>query len=221
MSGSSVHRGWCAAIACCCLAAVAGVAGPALAGTDGPPRSRVAVTFSGGTLAERATVIAALAASSFPWHIIPQPIAVRIASGLETQSTPGTVSIDANLLDTGSFAWGIVQHEFAHQVDFLVIDSSKREALWRLVGGRAWCWGGTASVLDHAAYGCERLASTIAWAYWPSPANAISPVGSAEVAVADAAAFRRALTRILAASSAPVERAAGVTAAAAAQRDRT
>ena len=31
---------------------------------------------------------------------------------------PGQIWLDASLLDSGRFSWGVVQHEYAHQVDF-------------------------------------------------------------------------------------------------------
>jgi hypothetical protein len=30
-------------------------------------------------------------------------------------------------------------------------------------------------VLQHNQYGCERFASTLAWAYWQSPQNCMNP----------------------------------------------
>src|SRR6185295_4400716 len=41
------------------------------------------------------------------------------------------------------------------------------------LGGSDWCYG--VQGLAHAAYGCERFASELAWAYWPSADNSMSP----------------------------------------------
>src|SRR5690348_8450730 len=73
--------------------------------------------FAGGSSRERAQVQAALGASSFDWSMLP-PVTVHIGSVGASYSTPGNVYLDAGLLDSGRFAWGVVQHEFAHQVDF-------------------------------------------------------------------------------------------------------
>lgn len=131
--------------------------------------------FDGGTLQQRAQVIAALEASTFPWGIVPQQIVINIAPGLPSAATPGRISLDADLLDSGSFAWGVIQHEYAHQVDFFLLDAAQRAILLTKLGGRDWCY--STPRLDHADYGCERFASILAWVYWPSPENALRPDG--------------------------------------------
>ena len=154
-------------------------------------------TFAGGTPAQQTQVRAALAASSFPWGIVPGSVTIEIAPGLTTQSTPGRISLDANLVDSGTFGWAIVQHEYAHQVDFLAVSQSGRAALQQALGARVWCWANNAT-LDHAAYGCERFASVLAWAYWRSADNALAPQGPGDEAGALApAAFKRLLGQVL------------------------
>src|SRR5690349_17813247 len=74
-------------------------------------------SFAGGTRAEQATVRSALQASSFDWGLLPQAVVVHIGSYGDSYSTYGNVFVDASLLDSGRFAWGVVQHEFGHQVD--------------------------------------------------------------------------------------------------------
>ena len=74
---------------------------------------------------------------------------------------------------TGRFAWGVVQHEYAHQVDFILFDDAIRTELLRQLGGTDWCY--SVADLPHAAYGCERFASTLAWTYWPSAENCLKP----------------------------------------------
>src|SRR4051795_1911163 len=74
--------------------------------------------FAGGTAKEQAAVRAALEVSSFDWGLIPRTITVHVGAYGTSYSTVGDVYLDATLLDSGRFAWGVVQHEFAHQVDF-------------------------------------------------------------------------------------------------------
>src|SRR5262245_29576671 len=76
--------------------------------------------FSGGSSRERTQVQEALSASSFDWSRLP-PVTVHIGRVGASYSTPGNVYLDAGLLDSGRFAWGVVQHEFAHQVDFFLL----------------------------------------------------------------------------------------------------
>lgn len=158
-------------------------------------------TVSGGTPDEQAQVRAALDASSFPWSVVPGTVSITIGNGVPTAAWPGGISLDAGLLDTGTFAWAVVQHEYAHQVDFLLLDDDARAALLPLLGGRAWCGPDVDAAvvgLAHAAYGCERFASTLAWAFWPSADNALKPVSArSESAALPPALFRRLLGALL------------------------
>jgi hypothetical protein len=128
-------------------------------------------TFDGGTKQQRGTVIAALEASSFDWTLVPGPIAIHIVEGEPSRSIPHEIWLDADLLDAGEFAWGVVQHEYAHQVDYLLFDETQRALLLKRLGGRDWCYGTPG--LAHDQYGCERFASTFAWAFWPSRENSM------------------------------------------------
>jgi hypothetical protein len=65
----------------------------------------------------------------------------------------------------------------------------------RVLGGTDWCYGVTG--LDHSAYGCERFASELAWAYWPDAANSMSPACTHESGALPVAAFRRLLAQVL------------------------
>jgi hypothetical protein len=130
--------------------------------------------FDGGTEAERATVVAALDASAFDWSVVPARVTIRIRRGEDSNAVPGRITLDADLLDAGVFAWGVVQHEYAHQVDFLLLDAPSRKLLLQQLGGVVWC--SSTVPLPHAAYGCERFASTLAWAYWPVRANCMRPL---------------------------------------------
>ena len=152
--------------------------------------------FVGGTAKEQATVRSALAASSFDWGLIPSTITITIGSFGTSYSTYGQVHLDASLLDAGRFSWGVVQHELGHQVDFFLLDDAKRQVLEQALGGTDWCY--SVPGLAHSAYGCERFASELAWAYWPSPDNSMRPSASSnEAGAMPAAQFRQLLAQLL------------------------
>jgi hypothetical protein len=156
-------------------------------------------SFDGGTGSQRAQVGKALNASSFDWAIIRNQITVHIGR-FDSHAAPGEIWLDARLLDSGRFSWGVVQHEFAHQVDFFLLTPENRVELQRLLGAKAWCW--ETSGLQHADYGCERFASTVAWAYWQNGDNCMKPASQHdESAGMTPAAFRAALARLLDVSS--------------------
>jgi hypothetical protein len=162
--------------------------------------------FAGGTSGEQAVVRAALDASAFDWNLVPAQVTIRIAPGLDTSAEPGVISLDPGLLDSGRFSWGIVQHEYAHQVDFFLLDDAKRAQLLAALGGKDWCYHTVG--LAHSAYGCERFASTLAWAYWQTPDNCLAPRGpNDEAAAMPPAQFRALLTQMI---GAPVVPAAGL-----------
>jgi hypothetical protein len=154
--------------------------------------------FDGGTPQEHRTVAAALGASAFDWDVVPGRVVIRIERGADSSATPGRIVLDADLLDAGVFAWGVVQHEYAHQVDFLLLDDADRAALLRELGGDAWCYIDLWEALHHASYGCERFASTLAWAYWPVRANCMQPTrGDDEAAALPPVQFRALVDRVL------------------------
>jgi hypothetical protein len=129
--------------------------------------------FAGGTAKEQATVRSGLNASSFDWSVIPRSVTVHIGAFDGSYSDAGNVYLDGALLDSGRFSWGVVQHEFAHQVDFFLFDDAKRAQMAAALGGGDWCY--TVESLRHSDHGCERFASELAWAYWQSSDNAMSP----------------------------------------------
>jgi hypothetical protein len=131
----------------------------------------------GGTPPERKVVTTALEVSSFDWGVVPGRVTIRIAPGAASRATRGSIWLDSHLLDAGAFAMGVVQHEYAHQVDFFLFDDTIRAELLQQLGGMDWCY--RVADLPNADYGCERFASTLAWAYWPSPNNCLKPVASA------------------------------------------
>jgi hypothetical protein len=183
------------------LVAGCAVAGPALAGGGN-------YVFDGGTVFQQRQVRLALEASAFDWGRVEPQVTIRIARGATSLATPGRIVLDANLLDGGMFAWGVVQHEYAHQVDFFLLDDADRAELAAALGGEAWCYGGLE--LPHAAYTCERFASTLAWAYWPAPQSSMRPTSSADESAALApAAFRALLGRLVGATTRPAASAIG------------
>ena len=109
--------------------------------------------FTGGTATQQATVHSALEASSFSWGLIPRTVAIHIGSFGDSYSTFGHVFLDGPLLDSGRFSWGVVQHEMGHQVDFFLLDDTKRAAMLQLLGGQDWCY--SVQGLKHAQHGCE------------------------------------------------------------------
>lgn len=147
--------------------------------------------FDGGTAAERSQVRQALDASSFDWSVVPVTVTIHIERGVDSEATPGEIWLDSNLLAAKRFAWATVQHEYAHQVDYFVLTPEDRAALSIVFGTPDWCYG--IPGLRHEQYGCERLASTIAWAFWPSPQNALRPHGAGDEALAGSPAAVRGL----------------------------
>jgi hypothetical protein len=145
--------------------------------------------FEGATPAERSTVRAALTASSFDWGIVPQRVTVHVGAYGTSHSTAGHIWLDRGLLASGRFAWATVMDEYAHQVDFFVLDPVRRSLLAQRLGAAAWCY--ETEGVGHTDQGCERLSSMVAWAYWPSKDNAYKPESSAdESAAMPAAEFR-------------------------------
>ena len=160
--------------------------------------------IDGGSGAQRAQIRAALNASAFDWDVVPAKVTVHVVRSGRTLATPGHIWIDAALLDAGIFSWAIVQDEYAHQVDFFLLDDPKRQLLTRLLRGQVWCHGDRPG-LPHAAYGCERFTSMLVWAYWPVAVNAYRPRRAADEAAAMAPArFRTLVSHLLWPADAPL-----------------
>lgn len=152
--------------------------------------------FEGATSVERAQVRAALDASSFDWGLVGARITIHVRRDIVSHSTRGHIWLDARLLRSGRFAWATIQDEFAHQLDFFRFDDATRRRLTSELSAKDWCYG--VHGLRHAEYGCERFASTLVWAFWPSPDNAYRPTSRGDEAAAMAPArFRALLERLL------------------------
>jgi hypothetical protein len=150
--------------------------------------------FDGGTRAQRGQVTSALRASSFDWNLVPGRIVIHIGKGVSSHAVAGQIWLDGGLLGTGRFSWGVVQHEYAHQVDFELLTDAMRAQLQPLLQDTAW-WG---SIDQHAQLGCERFADLLAWAYWQSPANVMMPSSATdEGGQISPGAFRAELTAVL------------------------
>jgi hypothetical protein len=159
--------------------------------------------FDGGTPAEQETVHSALEVSAFDWSLVPATVTIHIARGHASQATPGQIWLDADLLDAGRFSWGIIQHEYAHQVDFFLLHDADRASLAPVIGGSMW-WSPARTALApngrtaHSQLSSERFASTLAWAYWQSPANSMRPQSRTDESAAVAPRrFRALLEQVL------------------------
>jgi len=149
--------------------------------------------FDGGSKAEQTQVTAALNANAFPWGIVPGPVVVHIQRDVASSASPNQIWLDANLLDAGRFSWGVVQHEFAHQVDFALLDTATREQLHSLLGGTGWF-----GAEGHSSLDSERFADLVAWSYWGAPDNVMKPLSvQDEGGQVAPAVFRAALSAIL------------------------
>jgi hypothetical protein len=156
--------------------------------------------FDGGTAKQQAQVRVALDVSLFNWSVVPATITIHLRRGVDTYATRGEIWIDTALLGSGTFAWGPIQHEYAHQVDFFLLDDAQRAKLTTLLGARLWSHSNVAALHgpDHALLGAERFASTLSWAYWPSAANSLRPASRKDESAAMAPArFRELLSRML------------------------
>jgi hypothetical protein len=161
-------------------------------------------TVEGGNHAEQAQVSLALEASSFNWDVVPGVVAVHIARGVDSGAAPGEIWLDADLLDAGRYAWGVVQHEYAHQVDFLALTQEMRALLLPSLGGASWWGDGTTG---HGDLTSERFADEIAWSYWTSADNCLRPANAADEGGQVAPRAFRALLASILPGAQPVERA--------------
>ena len=132
-----------------------------------------AYVIEGGSAEAQATLRAALDVSRFDFSRIPEPITIRITRCGCAGAKPGLIVLDEDVvLDTSlgrKYAWGLIQHEYSHQVDYSLFQDDDRAALRRLLGGRDWCY--ETAGLSHEDHGCERFAEVFTWAFWPNGSN--------------------------------------------------
>jgi hypothetical protein len=93
-------------------------------------------SFDGGSEAERAVVRSALAASAFDWSLVPGHVTIHIQRRGFCAASKGEIWLSSALLDQGRSSWGLVQHEYAHQVDFFLLDDANRRGSTSSSGGR-------------------------------------------------------------------------------------
>jgi len=150
--------------------------------------------FEGGSEAARQQVRAALHASEFDWSRVPGTITISISRCGCAGATPGSILLDEDTLVSSPFgaryAWGIVQHEYAHQVAYLALDESDVQDARAALGGADWCY--ETPGVAHDDHACERFAATFAWTYWPSADN-----NQRSEAVMSAKSFRTLMSRLL------------------------
>jgi hypothetical protein len=150
--------------------------------------------FEGGSDAAREQVRQALEASRFDWSLVPGEITIRITDCGCSGASPGEILLDEHVLTGEEFgpdyAWGLVQHEYAHQVAYLLLDAQARRRVRAWLGGSDWCYEQAGVAHDDQA--CERFASSLAWAYWPRRKNIMAAEN-----VVSAREFRTTFTAIL------------------------
>ena len=154
--------------------------------------------FNGGTPTQQQQVRSALEASSFNWSLVTQQITINIAPIGRDYSVPGEIYLDSDMLNSpGDYSWGVVQNEYANEVDFFLLPDQAHATFNSSLGGTAWCYGDQPG-LNMIQYGCERFASTLAWSYWQSPDNCIRPSATSGISGGMApAAFKALLTSTL------------------------
>jgi len=154
--------------------------------------------FEGGTARQQAQVHAALQTSGFDWNVVHATVTIHLHPGTDSYATKGDIWIDTKLLASGVFAWGPIQHEYGHQVDFFLLDAAKRAELAAALGAKIWAHDWTKAGMhgpDHSTLGAERFASTLAWAYWQSDANSLRPTSKNDESAAMAPGKFRALLK--------------------------
>jgi len=158
-------------------------------------------TFDGGTPVQQAEVTAALGASGMNWFLVPQTVTIHIQDNAIAEATPGNIWLSPGLLSSGEFAWATVQHEYAHQIDFYVLNDDDRAILTAVLGGHGW---NPPAGTPHSQITAERFASETAWAYWPSFNNSLMPhKASDEAGGMDPTKFRNLMNVLIGAPTTP------------------
>lgn len=157
--------------------------------------------IEGGSAEAQSTVRAALEASRFDFDRVPAQIKIRIARCGCAGARPGTIVLDEEVvLDTSfgaKYSWGLIQHEYAHQVDYFLFQDDDRAALRRVLGSKDWCY--EVGTLAHDDHGCERFADVFSWAFWPNRRNVLRSDAKGFAAGVTARGARDIVNRLLAA----------------------
>jgi hypothetical protein len=89
--------------------------------------------FSGGSESARATMRNALEGSAFDWSLVPEPVTIEIVNRGCAGARSGVIVLDERLLESRpygrAYTWGVVQHEYAHQLWWLALDDAQRSSL--------------------------------------------------------------------------------------------
>jgi hypothetical protein len=111
----------------------------------------------------------------------PPQITIQVSRCSCAGAREGLIVLDVIREDSlgEKYAWGIIQHEYAHQIDYFLFQRADRRAVRNTLGGKDWCYE-TAGVA-HDDHGCERFADVFSWAFWPTQEN----VGGARVRAGD------------------------------------
>ena len=155
--------------------------------------------IEGGSAEAQATVRAALDASRFDFDRVPARITIRISGCGCAGAQPGLIVLDESVLVDDSlgekYSWGLIQHEYAHQIDYFLLQDDDRASVRRVLGGKDWCYEKMG--LAHDQHGCERLADVVSGAFWPTQDNVLR--SDARTIAPDMAAWspRRFVTRLL------------------------
>jgi hypothetical protein len=131
--------------------------------------------IEGGSPEAQETVRAALSASTFDFGRVPAQIKIKISRCGCAGARPGVIVLDEAVITEKSlgprYSWGIIQHEYAHQIDYFLFQERDRAAVRRTLGGKDWCY--ETAGLSHDEHGCERFADVFSWAFWPSKRNVL------------------------------------------------
>jgi hypothetical protein len=154
--------------------------------------------IDGGTRSQRTQITRALEVSLFDWGHIPVRVQIHVAPGIGARSAPGHIWLSPELLGAGIFSWAFVQDEYAHQVDFFLLDPVERAYLNQLLGTEVWCYADRPG-LAHSAYGCERFTASFVWSFWPAKENAYKPRSrrDAYASALDPSAFRNMVSTLI------------------------
>ena len=181
---------------------VAGLAGFAALALPARPAARGGhYAFDGGTPASRPRCASRSRSAASTGTSCPTTVTIHLHRGSGSYATPGAIWIDTELARLRHVRVGPDPARVRPPGRLLpsrrrtAQRAERRARRARLVGepGRRRLHGP-----DHASLGAERFASTLAWSYWQSPANSLTPTSKKDESAAMApASFRALLARVL------------------------